>query len=148
LSDAHVVGPSSGRVVVGVGAANRATAALDFAFATAHRQALDLTVVHAWTPPAPGAEHHAYAATNAAYHELKELLASYSSTYPEVDIRLSLMPVPVTVALQHQSKGAALLVLGARRRRRPLNLLAGSTLRAVLDRASSPVALVPSPAAG
>jgi nucleotide-binding universal stress UspA family protein len=143
LSTAPEDGPSQGRVVVGVGASSRAAAVLDFAFENARRRGVGLTVVHAWTPPGPGADSHAYAATNAEYHRLKGVLASYRPDFPEVDVRLNLTPMPVSVALMQESTGAALTVIGAPRRRRPLNLLTNSTLRTVLHSASSPVAIVP-----
>lgn len=140
-----VVGPSAGRVVVGVDE-DGSDEALAFAFDEAHSRGCGLTVVHCWT----ASELYADAMPNAAWNDttsaerdlLDERLKTWTGKYPHVSVVSRVVRRSPVEALVVESAGAALTVVGSRGRGGFEGLLLGSVSHGVLHLAGSPVAVV------
>ncbi|PBC75869.1 nucleotide-binding universal stress UspA family protein [Streptomyces sp. TLI_235] len=120
-------------VVVGVDARRPAEAALDFAFAAAHRYGLPLRAVHAGSVP------RADLGGEAAL--LAGALEPWKAARPEVEVVADAESGGPGRVLVEASAKARLLVLG----RRPAGpaVLLGPVVHAVLHHAACPVAVVP-----
>ena len=123
LSDQTAVGPSAGRVVVGVdrgvdrGVEGDGTQqAVGFGFRAARRRGAGLTIV------------------DATASDLEGAVRIWQLAYPEIDVRWRVTRGPVDSAVLTESAAAALTVLGPDRR--------GSASENVLRLARGPVILV------
>ncbi|MCF6744459.1 universal stress protein, partial [Blastococcus sp. KM273128] len=130
-------------VVVGLRGGSDADEVLGFAFAEAAARDTDLVAVHAWqdvvleaAPRSPG---RLADPADAEQRVLTEALAGWRAEEPDVPVREVVVLAQAARALEAAGAVAELLVIGHRRRRRP-----GATTRAVLRRATCPVAVVPS----
>ncbi|MGW3043988.1 universal stress protein [Kitasatospora sp. NPDC001159] len=121
------------QVVVGVDARRPAEAALDFAFAAAHRYRLPLRAVHAGAAPPTGRGSEAALLAGA--------LAFWKAAHPGVEVLEDVEHAGPGRTLVEVSGKARLLVLG----RRPVGAvgLLGPVAHAVLHHAACPVAIVP-----
>jgi nucleotide-binding universal stress UspA family protein len=144
-----------GLVLLGVDAVQPSSAATEFAFEEAVQREAALTAVYGWASPR-GREGHGLStgggfaeAKGAATRELAEALAGWSQKYPDVVVRRevvhSLDPARLLVA---RSSGAAIVVVGSRRRGEVRSLLLGSVGYALIHQAACPVALVHAPTSG
>jgi nucleotide-binding universal stress UspA family protein len=123
LSHQGAVGPSAGRVVVGVDDDGGPPTALGFAFRAARRRGTGLTVVHAaWTGSG----------------NPEDAVRIWRMAYPEVDVRWSFVRGPVDAAVLAESAAAALTVVGPDRHGR----VRGSAPYNVLRLARGPVVMV------
>lgn len=144
--------PSDGhfRVVVGVDGSEVSEQAIGFAMAEAARRGATLEAVTAWNridalPPGlvatgtvdtvPTTEEIALA--------LSESLAGWREKFPEVAVTQRVVVGHPAHVLAEASRYADLVVVGTRGHSAATSLLLGSTSRAVLHHASSPVAVVP-----
>jgi nucleotide-binding universal stress UspA family protein len=127
LTAAGAVGPSAGRVVVGVDDRGGPAEALGYAFRAARRRGTGLTVVHAAGPVGHG--------------ELEDTVCSWQTAYPEVDVRWHVAPGPVDSLVLAESAGAALTVLGRVRHGLISQALSGSSTYTILRLARGPVVL-------
>lgn len=141
-----------GRVVVGLDASERSERALAFAFEQASRRGVGLTGVACWAwedsggyLPGPLAAGVWEEAREQERRLVSELLAGWGEKYPDVDVRTHLARARVVPTLLKMAAGASLLVVGTRGRGGFDGLLLGSVSQRVLERASCPVAVVPSP---
>lgn len=149
--EANGAGGTAGpRVVVGVDLPAAGETAVEFAFEEALARGLPLLAVAAWDLAEPYAYNPAAVAEAVAEHQarttrsLTQTLAPWREKYAEVPVTtLVEQSRPVTALVGH-SGPADLLVLGGRAHPRS-QVVAGSTTRAVLRRASCPVAVVHSP---
>ncbi len=142
---AEAAGPSAGRVVVGVDGQQLSAAAIEFAFQTAARRGVGVTGVHAWKPPFAADLGTALADPHAAEEQRLRLLidsfAQQRRNFPNVDVELKLVQAKPAHALVTESTGAELVVVGSPRAGRILRH--GSVRRELLERAESPIAVVP-----
>ena len=145
-------GPETGRVVVAIGESPHKAATLEFGFRFASRAGLALTVLHAWDTPlfhqfgraAPVVEPETF---EKFQHEerqaLAEIIAGWSTKYPDVDVREGAIPGDKATLVVGASAGAALLVVGAHQRKIPGSLALGAVTHAAVHHAHCPVAVVP-----
>lgn len=144
--------PSDGhfRVVVGVDGSEVSEQAIGFAMAEASRRGATLEAVTAWNridavppglvgvgsiDPVPTTEEIGLA--------LSESLAGWREKFPEVAVTQRVVVGHPAHVLAEASRYADLVVVGTRGHSAATSLLLGSTSRAVLHHASSPVAVVP-----
>ncbi|MDN5750240.1 MAG: universal stress protein, partial [Pseudonocardia sp.] len=133
------------RVVVGVDGSESCLPAVAFALRAACRRGIPLVAVHAWTPDLP-------ADLEAVCGPPEMAEASARRTLDRVLARLPLHPPArgpagggrgdPAHALVDQSRGAALLVVGARGRGRVLGTVLGSVSQAVLRDGRCPLAVI------
>jgi nucleotide-binding universal stress UspA family protein len=127
LSPRASVGPSAGRVVVGVDVDGKPLVpAMSFAFRAARRRGIGLTVVHAGRSTAG----------------LEDAARSWLTAYPEVDVRWVVAAGPIDSSVLAESAAAALTVLGADRHRWLPRVERRSTPYDVLRLARGPVVVV------
>ncbi|MFF0410319.1 universal stress protein [Kitasatospora sp. NPDC004745] len=139
-----------GGVVVGVEGKDEEGPVLAYAFETARRQSLPLTVVHAWSYPlvlGPGHEvPPVYEEGHIeAEHErlLAEALAGWRERFPDVAVTATAVRSGSAKELVSASAGHTLVVVGRRGEPSgPFGRL-GSTSQAVVQYARCPVAVVP-----
>jgi nucleotide-binding universal stress UspA family protein len=145
LPDAALVRADRARpVVVGVDGSPASEPALAFAFAAADAWSAPLVAVHAWV------EHLEEADALAGLAELEEQerellaerLAGWTVKYPGVPVTGELVHGPPARALVARSVNARLVVVGSVGRGRVGRALLGSTGRALLHHAHTPVAVV------
>jgi nucleotide-binding universal stress UspA family protein len=134
------------RVVVGVDAAESCTPAVGYAFQAARQRGVPLIAVHAWSPDPP-ADLEAVAAPASlaearAGDALERALDRWQSEFPGVSAHAALVRGDPARALIGQSRGAALLVVGTRRRGQVMRTVRGSVSLTVLRHAQSPVAII------
>lgn len=141
--------PSRGPVVVGVDGSPGGQAALGVAFDEASWRCAELVVVHAWMQPgsddpySPPPLYYDPDETGEAERVLlAEALAGWRDKYPDVRVRPVLAHGTPVDQLLAYGRGAQLIVVGSRGRGGFASLVLGSTSRAVLHRASGPVAVV------
>ncbi|MEV6970729.1 universal stress protein [Hamadaea sp. NPDC051192] len=136
--------PDRGPVLVGVDASEHAARALRYAAAEAALRGTDLVVLHAYTETLhprsgdPAAEGKA---------EAERLLDSLTADLHELHPRLRIQPRPVYTgrvdqAMIEASAEAVLTVVGCRGLGGLRSILLGSTSRALVHHAASPVAVV------
>jgi nucleotide-binding universal stress UspA family protein len=142
-------GPAAGRVVAGVDGSASSEAVLEFAFEEAAMRGAGLTVMHAWTAPVstgPGdllpLVYDVDSVNEDEARLLSELLAGWQEKYPDVPVRRLVLHRPPAKELVRLSRGAELLVVGARGRGGFRGLLLGSVSHAAIQHASCPVAVV------
>jgi nucleotide-binding universal stress UspA family protein len=146
-SDAALIRSDQVRpVVVGVDGSPAGEAALAFAFAEADAWSAPLVAVHAWVEHLEDPD--AFAPPELALLEeeerevLAERLAGWGAKYPGVRVSRELVRGSGGRALVARSVNARLVVVGSRGRGGFARLLLGSTGRALLHHAHSPVAIV------
>jgi nucleotide-binding universal stress UspA family protein len=124
-------GPSVGRVVVTIDRKGDPSAVISFAFRAAHRRGVGVTAIFAglrWRSVRNDAQ-------------VTDALRKCAAAYPDVDVRQRVAAAPPGPAIVAESAGAALVVVGARARRRLRRALFESE-DSVLHSAHSPVAIV------
>lgn len=146
------VAHAHGRVVVGLDASERSEQALGFAFEQASRRRIGLTAVACWSwedsggyVPGPlevGLWENAEVQDRRL---VSELLAGWGEKYPDVPLQRRLVSGRAVPVLLRESEGAALLVVGSRGRGGFRGLLMGSVSQRLVERATCPIAVVPSP---
>ncbi|MER8045985.1 universal stress protein [Streptomyces sp. NPDC094032] len=138
VREPHRESAGTGPVVLGVDGSPDSDKAVDVAFEEAARRRSGLVVVHAWQPDKdpPGTP------PEAAEQLLAQATAGRADTYPDVTVRRELTDAPPREALLEASKGAQLLVVGARGRSGLAGLLLGSVSQAVMTHAHCPVITV------
>ena len=124
-------GPSAGRVVLGIDDSAGPHGAVTYAFQAASRRGVGLTVIHA--------SQRIDALRRLA--TIDDVLHIYRNAFPDVDVRRRFVSGSPGMALVAESRGAALLVVGARQRGRLPRVL-GSIARSALGRAESPIAMI------
>ncbi|MEV6566910.1 universal stress protein [Streptomyces kronopolitis] len=138
-------------IVAGLAAPGTTTAAIDFAFTEAALHGWGVEVLHAWTPPRrENATVRAgeVAATRIVHEQqaeqwLDEALVRPTAVHSCVPVRRVVVESRARPALLQAASHAALLVLGARRRRDPLVPQLGRVTHAMLHGAPCTVAVVP-----
>lgn len=141
-------------VLVGVDGSPAAEAALTFAADTAQALNAPLVIAAVWQVDASQTWEAAYwtsvapdrtpaeAARSAAQEVVEQAARTAQQHRPGLATRTEVLSGPVGRALADHAAGAGLLVVGARGRGGFTGLLLGSVSRAVIHRASSPVAVV------
>ncbi|MGW3942947.1 universal stress protein [Streptomyces phaeochromogenes] len=119
---------------------------LEFAFRAADLRDAPLRAVHAWHMPLghgiPGDEEHARL-RGVADQELTALLQPWRDKYPSVLVREALYEGRPAHVLVRAANGAALLVVGRRRRRTAVGSHTGPVAHALIHHVDRPVVLVP-----
>ncbi|WP_350275827.1 universal stress protein [Kribbella sp. HUAS MG21] len=100
-------------VVVGIDGTPLSLEAVEFAFRTAAERGVNLTVVHSHRHP-----YQRHVAEKGTWQEragltVSETLAGWHEEYPQVIVTRLLTTRPVVAALAHESRQAALVVVGA-----------------------------------
>jgi len=134
---------ADGGIVVGVDGAEDGDAALAVAFREAGERGLPLEVVHAWsdTPLDAGTEDLDFAAFAPDVRRVLDArIAAWRRAYPAVPVRHTVVRDRPERALVQASRGAHLVVLGARGRSGVIGL--GAVGRRVVLLAECPVAIV------
>lgn len=139
--------PRSG-VLVGTDGESASTSVLDFAFHEAWLRDVPLTVVHTiWDPVASTTPAHTVAGvepgTTAVRRRLAAAVAPLAERYPEVRVRLELGRGVPSECLLTEADHQDLVVVGHHHRHGFDRLMHGSVALAVLEHASTPVAIVP-----
>jgi nucleotide-binding universal stress UspA family protein len=145
LQDGSHEGPAP-RVVVGVDGTTSSGAAIDFACRAAVQRCVPLVLVHAWSPDLP-ADHEAVSCPAdrceaAARTVLDQALVQCRDRFPDLPVEGRLVcacPVP---AMERESVGAALVVLGTRGWGRARATLFGSVSRSLAASARWPMVVV------
>jgi nucleotide-binding universal stress UspA family protein len=138
---------SAGQVLVGVDASGEPATALNFAFRAAERRGIGVTVLHAVKPrrreDLDDSTGDLTSVDWSVSQPIDDSLRPFRDEFPEVAVRLRFARGLAGPTLAAESAGAALLVLGSRRRRwrraRPAYVE-----NTVLRSARSPVAIVSS----
>ncbi|WP_406115148.1 universal stress protein [Kitasatospora purpeofusca] len=138
-------------VVVGVDAGAPSDTVLDFAFREAELRGARLRAVHGWNLPAAFAvvgflPSGTETAELQAVEEkaLAAALAGHRARYPQIEV-VEQARLGAARTLVEDTEGAALLVVGRRRRPHDLAPRLGRTTHAVLHHARPPIAVVPHP---
>ncbi|MDT0448264.1 universal stress protein [Streptomyces hesseae] len=137
------------RVVVGVGEADEAAAAVRFALREAEARGCELQAVRTWRAPQPSADPLIVLdSTAVAYEEqatavLDEVLEEAMAEHPTVSVTRTVLEGPPHRMLLDPAADADLLVLGATRRQGRFGLQLGRVNHTALHRAACPVAVVP-----
>jgi nucleotide-binding universal stress UspA family protein len=135
------------RILLGVGADAKGSAAVRFAYDEARIRAVPLEAVRAWRRPAhEGTDHPLIGGTTARPYEeqaVRELEAALEDAPAELDLRRRTAEGHAHRVLEDASHHADLLVVGARRRHGHLGLQLGRVTHAVLHHSACPVAVVP-----
>ncbi|MDP5184985.1 universal stress protein [Blastococcus sp. BMG 814] len=140
-------------IVVGVDGGPGSEAALLFALRCAQERRTSLTAVHAWTAdrPADLEGMAAPVATSEAHAHRRAALAveRWRALCPDVPVVVDTVRGDPAAALVESAAGAALVVVGARRRGPTRAAVLGSVSRDLIQRGTAPVAVVPpAPVAG
>lgn len=134
------IGEYAGRIVVGVDGSEGSRAALEFAFDEAAHRNLPIAAVYAQTTSYPEWLAQDFDAEGRAF--LADELKPFIAAYPDVIVSQHLMQNNAKRGLVIASHGAAMVVVGSRGHGGFLGLLLGSVSLALVQRASSPVAVV------
>lgn len=139
-------------VLLGVDGSPANDPAVGFAFEEAALRGVPLAALHTWTHPvSTGAGDMlplVYDAADVEAEEarvLAEALAGWHDKYPDAVVHRKLLRGGARKALIEATRGAQLVVVGARGRNGFTGLLLGSVSQAVLHHAACPVAVVPHP---
>ncbi|MFE7761037.1 universal stress protein [Streptomyces sp. NPDC057438] len=143
----------AGPVVLAVDGSEAGEAAVEFAFAEAALRKVPLVAVHVWNTwserayEGPGDPLTAVVADadrlrEAEQHLLDETVASWQKAHPQVVVERRLVRSRIRPALIDASRGAQLVVAGARGRGGFTGLLLGSVSQALLHHAHCPVTVV------
>ncbi len=127
------------QIVLGVDERHRQSAAIGWAFAEAELRGAPLVALHAV---------NGFGAPGQRVGEemvLSEALAGQAGDHPDVVVEHRLPETSAARALVEASEEAALLVLGARKRRLGFGLVLGRVGHAVLQHSACPVAVVAEP---
>ena len=137
----HAVHPGEVRrgVLVGIDDTEHATAALRFAFRQASLTRRPLTVVHVAPEPTYGAP----ADEDDQRLSVAEAVAGLREQFPDVPVRTTVERGDPSTKLLEAGRRMHLIVLGAHHRRPLVELLLGSVVEPVVERATCPVAVVP-----
>jgi nucleotide-binding universal stress UspA family protein len=142
-------GPPGGdgpRVVVGIDLADCRPQLLELAFGAAAQRGVPLVAVHAWGRDLPadleGVCGPPGATETSAGEQLDHLLEPWQERYTEVPVRRRLVGAGPAAALEAESRGASLLVVGSRGRGAVRSWVFGSVGRTLLQRVRVPVAVV------
>ena len=136
------------RIVVGVDGSEAARAALAWALGEARIRRATVHAVHAWHYPFEGAAAGTIAVAvpedlgSWAKEALDDELAKVGGDAGDVPIVRRVEYGPAAQALLDASKGAAMVVVGSRGRRRMTGLLLGSVGQVLAARASCPVVVI------
>jgi nucleotide-binding universal stress UspA family protein len=145
--DNQATHPGGGRVVVGVGEDAKDSAAVRFAFEEARRRGASLEAVRAWRCPAHETTDHPLLADAPARlhedHAEETLTEALRDTPPDVELHHRTVEGHARQVLVDASRGADLLVVGAKRRTGRFGLQLGRVAHAVLHHSACPVAVVP-----
>ncbi|ANS70135.1 stress-inducible protein [Streptomyces lincolnensis] len=145
--DNHVAPRTEGRVVVAVGEDAKESAAVRFAYEEARRRKAPLEAVRAWRCPAhESTDHPLLADAPARLHERhaqEALDAALGDAPPDVEVHRRAVEGHPRKVLADASRGADLLIVGAKRREGHFGLQLGRVAHAVLHHSSCPVAVVP-----
>ncbi|MFI1506985.1 universal stress protein [Streptomyces sp. NPDC020597] len=145
--DDQVRAGARGRVVVGVGEEGTGSAALRFAVREARLRHATLDAVRAWRCPAhESADHPLLSGEPARPHEqhaVEVLDQALQETPEETELRRRTVEGPAGRVLVDASRGAGLLVVGARRNPGHLGLQLGRVAHTVLHHSHCAVAVVP-----
>lgn len=141
--------PAEGRIVVGVDGSAPSTAALEFAFDTAHTRRGELVVVRVWGGVSFDdlVSHHPLRVDLGEIETqertaLDEQVRPWRDRYPEVPVETVVVKGrPARMLLDHAER-AWLVVVGSRGREGIQGMLLGSTSRTLLTHAPCPVAVV------
>ncbi|RAJ59985.1 nucleotide-binding universal stress UspA family protein [Streptomyces sp. Amel2xB2] len=143
----------AGPVMVGVDGSPANRCAIDFAFAEASLRGADLMATHVWSewsaPPVPPRDpSEAYARKPGELRDeeealLSEALSGLGERYPDVRAERHVVRGRVRESLIDASKGARMLVVGARGLGGFTGMLLGSVSQAALHHAHCPVVVVP-----
>ncbi|MGW3255187.1 universal stress protein [Streptomyces fungicidicus] len=143
----------AGAVVLAVDGSEAGEAAVEFAFAEAALRKAPLVAIHVWNTfserayEGPGDPLTAVVADadrirEAEQHLLDETVASWQKVHPQVMVERRLVRSRIRPALIDASRGAQLVVTGARGRGGFTGLLLGSVSQALLHHADCPVTVV------
>jgi nucleotide-binding universal stress UspA family protein len=142
---------AANQVIVGIDGSPHSMAAIAFAFDEASRHGWELIAIHAWDVPAydliitpQGAV--PFPLVDVADSEIRlaaEVLAGFSTDYPDVKVQERLVRAPAVQALLEASTDAALIVVGTRGHGAAVGAVLGSVSNGLLHRATVPVAVVP-----
>lgn len=137
---------SAPRVVVGVDGSAASAFALAHGLRAARRRGVPLVALHAWTPDPP-ADIEGFSAIpdqaeGTARRLLEDTVRPWTTASPDVAIISRLVCDEPGHALVTESRGAALLVVGAPQRGRLRHLLSGSTSRRALRHSHCPTTVV------
>lgn len=126
-------------VLVGIDDTEHAVTALRFAFRQASSTGRPLTVVHVAPEPTYGTP------TDEDEQELtvSEAVAGLREEFPDVPVRTTVERGDPSTVLLDRGRRMHLIVLGAHHRRPIAQLLLGSVVEPVVERATCPVAVVP-----
>ncbi len=140
---------SAPRVVAGVGDPATTAAVLDHGMRAAHQRGVPLVAVHAWTPDPPadvdGVRADPEQTEAAARRLLDHAVRPWRAASPDVVVVGALVCGRPDRALVAESRGAALLVVGAPERGWLRGLVSGSTVRRVLRHSHCPTTVVHPP---
>ncbi|WP_329241521.1 universal stress protein [Streptomyces sp. NBC_01478] len=138
------------RVLLGAGDPGTGGEAVRFAFREAEARGCTLDIVRAWKRPARRtADRSRQAPESARRHEahasalLDTLLRDAVLDHPRVRVRTTTVEGSARSQMVKRSAAADLVVVGARRGRRPLGLRPGRIAQALVHHAKCPVAVVP-----
>ncbi|MGW5365410.1 universal stress protein [Actinopolymorpha pittospori] len=138
--------PAGRRIVVGTDGSHHAERAVAFAFEEASLRGLPLSVVHCWRIDAPDEaqwDTDAFASRRADHVRwVGESLAGLRVKYPDVDVATNVLEGRPGVILTEFSRGADLVVVGARGLGGIERLLLGSVGQTLLHHAHCSVAVV------
>lgn len=139
-------GPSAARVVVGVEGQTRSSAAIGYAFRAAAQRGIGLAAVHAWTPRGAvdfeGVIDDVGAAEENERQVLDRALDGWERRFPHVSVQARLVRGCPAGALIAESAGAALTVVGSRRRTGVRGVMAGRMSQMLIRSACCPVAVL------
>ncbi|NBE50275.1 universal stress protein [Streptomyces boluensis] len=148
--DEFALGARHRRILLGIGDHDVDSPAVRYAFGEAAVRGAELVVVRTWRRAAHDPlDHPLLTGESLVYFEerasetLDKALGAAVSEYPQVRLRRSIVEGTARKVLTDRSAAADLLVLGARRTRRPVGLELGRIAHRALHHASCPVAVVP-----
>lgn len=143
-------GTTRPQVVLGVGRPDTGPQAVRFAFREAEARRWALYAVRAWRCPAQDPDGHPPLAGDPAHRHreqaaevLEEALAESLRDHPRVEVRPEVTEGRAGQVLLDASRGAGLLVVGARRAHGYTGLQLGRVAHTALHHAVCPVAVVP-----
>jgi|KBSSwiStaDraftv2_1062776.scaffolds.fasta_scaffold19959_4 nucleotide-binding universal stress UspA family protein len=141
--------PTHQPIVVGVDGCASDGGALGVAFELADRFGAPLRVVYSWSVERPAIATNQpvqiqwNASTRAQWRRLNRVVDRWRILHPHVEVAVVCEPVKPGRALEIQSVGAQLVVVGSRRRNTTTQRLFGSTSLHLLHHCSAPVLLCP-----
>ncbi|AVZ76723.1 stress-inducible protein [Streptomyces lunaelactis] len=136
-------------VVLGLDLSRPCDTLIEYAFAAAASRGAALRIVHGWSqPPVFGAGAAAVDPSHSipphsASRLLDDVLRSWRRDFPGIEVKQQCVVGHAQDHLVDASKDASLLVVGRRIRRSAIGIHIGPVTRAVLQGATSPVAVVP-----